>query len=120
MSEGKFKVPAAGGVLQNLPKDKDGSISLKLTEKKKVSDDTFIFRFGFPSKESVFGLPIGKHVVFSAMIDGELTERKYTPISEITRQGYIDFLIKIYRAGVHPRFPEGGKMSQYIEKLEIG
>lgn len=100
-----------------MTKDQDGCISLNLTEKKKVSDDTFVFRFGFNNKSDVFGLPIGKHVVFSAMIDGELTQRKYTPISEITRQGYIDFLIKIYRAGVHPRFPDGGKMTQYIEKM---
>lgn len=106
-----FQVPEKGGVLQNMPKDKDDNISLKLQEKIKISDDTFIFRFGFQNKKDVFGLPIGKHVVFTANIKGEEVSRKYTPISEITREGYIDFLIKVYYAGVHPRFPDGGQMS---------
>lgn len=26
----------------------------------------------------------------------------------------------MYKAGVHPRFPEGGKMSQYLDSLSIG
>jgi len=29
-------------------------------------------------------------------------------------------LIKIYRAGVHPSFPEGGLLTQYLETLKIG
>jgi len=46
--------------------------------------------------------------------------RKYTPISEVTQRGYVDFLIKVYRANVHPKFPEGGKMSQHVETLQLG
>lgn len=82
-----------------------------------MTDDTFIFRFSFDNEESVFGLPIGKHVVFTAkMIEpGETeeseVERKYTPISQVTQRGYIDFLIKIYRKNVHPKFPDGGLMT---------
>ena len=84
--ESNFKVPENGGVLKTLPKDEDGNISLKLTKKIKMSEDTFIFRFGFDG-EQVLGLPIGKHVIFSANIktkaepNGELVCRKYTPIS---------------------------------------
>lgn len=120
-----FSLPAAGGALQNMKKDKDGNIELKLTEKITISEDTFIFRFGLGKKE-VFGLPIGKHVIFSADVPtkdapkGELCCRKYTPISEITREGYIDFLIKIYKAGVVPRFPDGGVMTQHIDRMKIG
>jgi NAD(P)H-flavin reductase len=98
-------VPEEGGALQNDAKDAEGNISLPLIDKKTITDDTFIFRFGFEKKDEVFGLPIGKHVVFTAEIDGEECQRKYTPISRITQRGYIDFLIKIYRANVHPRFP---------------
>ena len=29
-------------------------------------------------------------------------------------------MIKVYKAGVHPKFPEGGKMSQHLDSLEIG
>jgi hypothetical protein len=57
------------------------------------------------------------HVVFNEIIftkdepKGEIVSRKYTPISKITQNGYIDFLIKIYRSGVHPNFPDGGIMT---------
>jgi ribosomal protein L9 len=99
----KFRLPAKGGSLQNLPKNSDDQISLKLREKTKVSDDTFVFKFDLNNKEAVFGLPIGKHVVFSAEMatkdapGGEEVERKYTPISTIDARGHIDFLIKVYR-----------------------
>lgn len=52
--------------------------------------------------------------------EGELVERKYTPISTIQNNGYVDFVIKIYRKNVHPRFPDGGIMTQYLESLENG
>ena len=29
-------------------------------------------------------------------------------------------MIKVYFANVHPKFPEGGKMSQHLESLSIG
>ena len=40
--------------------------------------------------------------------EGDLVNRKYTPISEINNEGFVDFVIKIYRKNVHPRFPDGG------------
>jgi len=46
--------------------------------------------------------------------------RKYTPTSEIHNQGYVDFVIKIYRKNIVPRFPDGGIMTQYLETLEPG
>ena len=66
------------------------------------------------------GLPVGNHVMFHAMIDGEDVLRKYTPISDVKEQTFIDFVIKIYRKNEHPKFPEGGQMTQYLEKLELG
>jgi cytochrome-b5 reductase len=32
----------------------------------------------------------------------------------------MDLVIKVYFANVHPRFPEGGKMSQHLESLSLG
>lgn len=29
-------------------------------------------------------------------------------------------LIKIYRPNVNPKFPQGGKMTPYLEKLNVG
>ncbi|TNV76881.1 hypothetical protein FGO68_gene11560 [Halteria grandinella] len=51
---------------------------------------------------------------------GEEVERKYTPVSSVRNNGTVDFVIKIYRKNVHPRFPEGGIMTQYLESLEAG
>jgi len=52
--------------------------------------------------------------------EGELVYRKYTPISDVRNEGYVDFVIKVYRKNVHPRFPEGGVMTQYLETLNNG
>jgi NAD(P)H-flavin reductase len=46
--------------------------------------------------------------------------RAYTPASSDDELGYFDLVIKIYRANEHPRFPDGGKMSQYLDSLAIG
>ena len=105
-----FRIAEDCGVLKTMPKDEDDNISLKLSKKIKVSEDTFIFRFSF-DEDKTLGLPIGKHVIFSANIKDELVCRKYTPISMVKQKGYVDFLIKVYFANVVPRFPDGGIMS---------
>jgi len=66
------------------------------------------------------GLPVGNHVMFHAKVDGEDILRKYTPISDVKDQTFVDFVIKVYRKNVHPKFPEGGLMTQYLENLVIG
>ena len=67
-SADKFLIPKKGGALQLEKKDGDGNVSFELAKKIKVSDDTFIFRFKFPNENMVLGLPIGMHVLFTAMI----------------------------------------------------
>ena len=66
------------------------------------------------------GLPLGNHVMFHANVNGEDIVRKYTPISDVIDQTYVDFVIKIYRKNVHPKFPEGGLMTQYLESFKLG
>lgn len=94
--------------------------ALPLTNKVEVSHDTRKFRFKLPSDEHVLGLPTGQHLYLTATIDGKLTIRPYTPISSDDDKGYVEFMIKIYFKNVHPKFPDGGKMSQYLETLNIG
>ena len=55
-----------------MDKDEDDNISLKLSKKIKVSEDTFIFRFSFAEGKEMMtlGLSIGKHVIFSANVKG--------------------------------------------------
>ena len=48
------------------------------------------------------------------------TSRSYTPTSSDHDVGYVDFIIKVYFKDVHPKFPEGGKVSQYLESLSFG
>jgi cytochrome-b5 reductase len=66
------------------------------------------------------GLPVGQHIYLSARINGSLVVRPYTPTSSDEDLGHMDLVIKVYFANVHPRFPEGGKMSQHLESLSLG
>jgi len=93
---------------------------LKLVDREEISHDTRRFRFALPSDEHCLGLPVGQHVYLSAKINGELVIRPYTPTSSDDDLGYVDLVIKVYFPNVHPRFPEGGKMSQYLDKMELG
>ncbi|XP_019749242.1 NADH-cytochrome b5 reductase 3 [Hippocampus comes] len=93
--------------------------ALRLIDKQIVSHDTRKFRFALPSREHVLGLPVGQHIYLSAKIDGKLVVRPYTPTSSDDDKGYVDLVIKVYFKNVHPKFPEGGKMSQYLESLRI-
>uniref|UniRef100_A0A8D0B9A6 NADH-cytochrome b5 reductase n=1 Tax=Salvator merianae TaxID=96440 RepID=A0A8D0B9A6_SALMN len=93
---------------------------LRLIEREVISHDTRRFRFGLPSSEHVLGLPVGQHVYLSAKIGGSLVIRAYTPVSSDEEKGYADLVIKVYYQNVHPKFPEGGKMSQYLNSMKIG
>ncbi|TRY85704.1 hypothetical protein DNTS_013248 [Danionella cerebrum] len=78
---------------------------LPLIEKEDINHDTKRFRFGLPSLSHVLGLPIGQHVYLSAKVNGSLVIRAYTPV---------------YIKNTHPSYPEGGKMSQYLDSMKIG
>lgn len=100
--------------------DPDAKYPLPLIKKEVVSPNTAKFRFQLPSQEHVLGLPVGNHIYLSAKVDGKLVVRPYTPISSDDDKGFVELMIKIYRAGVHPKFPSGGKMTQYLDALKIG
>uniref|UniRef100_A0A3Q4AW69 NADH-cytochrome b5 reductase n=1 Tax=Mola mola TaxID=94237 RepID=A0A3Q4AW69_MOLML len=93
--------------------------ALRLIDKQIVSHDTRKFRFALPSPEHVLGLPIGQHIYLSVKIDGKLVVRPYTPVSSDEDKGFVDLVVKVYFKDVHPKFPEGGKMSQYLESIKI-
>lgn len=100
--------------------DPTAKVPLKLIEKVEVSHDTRRFRFALPSENHVLGLPIGQHIFISAIIDSAPVIRSYTPVSSDDDLGYMDLVIKVYFKDVHPKFPEGGKMSQYLNNMKIG
>jgi cytochrome-b5 reductase len=92
-----------------------------LIRKEIVSHDTRKFTFGLPAGH-VMGLPTGQHLSlrFKDPSDGKMVQRSYTPVTDNSSIGEVSFVIKVYKAGVHPKFPEGGKMSQHLDSLKIG
>jgi cytochrome-b5 reductase len=101
-------------------KDSQVKYPFTLVNKEIITHDTRKFTFALPSKEHVLGLPLGQHIYLSADINGDLVIRPYTPTSSDDDKGYFELVVKIYKANVHPRFPEGGKMSQYLDTLKPG
>ncbi|BDA47084.1 Nitrate reductase [NADH] [Coccomyxa sp. Obi] len=95
-------------------------LKFRLVEKQELSHNVRRFRFALPSPQHKFGLPVGKHVFLYANVNGELVMRAYTPTSSDDELGYFDLVIKVYWKNEHPRFPDGGKMSQHLESLPIG
>ncbi|KAJ4834618.1 hypothetical protein Tsubulata_014935 [Turnera subulata] len=112
----KEVVPAARSVAL-VPREK---IPCKLVKKESLSHDVRLFRFALPSEDQVLGLPVGKHIFLCATVDEKLCMRAYTPTSTVEVVGYFDLVIKVYFKGVHPKFPNGGMMSQYLDSLELG
>uniref|UniRef100_A0A2C9U2V4 Nitrate reductase n=6 Tax=Manihot TaxID=3982 RepID=A0A2C9U2V4_MANES len=95
-------------------------IPCKLVKKESLSHDVRLFRFALPSEDQVLGLPVGKHIFLCANVDEKLCMRAYTPTSTIEAVGHFDLVIKVYFKGVHPKFPNGGLMSQYLDSLSLG
>ena len=60
------------------------------------------------------------HMLIRAEIDGNLVMRSYIPIADDETTGHVDLLVKVYGRGVHPSFPDGGKMSQHLDSLSDG
>jgi len=100
--------------------DPTAKYPFELVHKEEISHDTRRFRFALPSSEHMLGLPLGQHIYLSAKVNDELVVRPYTPTSSDDDKGYFDLVIKVYKANVHPKFPNGGKMSQYLDAMKPG
>ncbi|KAF5898746.1 NADH-cytochrome b5 reductase 2-like, partial [Clarias magur] len=100
--------------------DANVKYALPLIEKEDISHDTKRFRFRLPSSLHVLGLPVGQHVYLSAKVNGNLVIRAYTPVSSDEDQGHVDLVVKVYYKNTHPNYPDGGKMSQYLNDMKIG
>ena len=117
--------------------------TVTLGDRVNLSHDTVRFRFLLPKATPVLGLPVGKHFKLfcpnpKGKVEGKWNgredvesdeteiERKYTPTSSDDEIGYVDLVIKVYKGGVvktedgQDKFPDGGKMSQYMDTLKVG
>lgn len=118
-----FLLRGSAGGRKRLPvtlQDPTVKYPLRLVNKQEISHDTKKFRFALPSENHVLGLPVGQHVYLSAKVNGSLVVRAYTPVSSDENLGYVDLVVKVYYKNSHPSFPEGGKMSQYLDNMAIG
>lgn len=93
-------------------------LSLPLAEKEVLSDNSRRLRFTLPTEEHKLGLPVGKHFFVSGRWKGDFVMRPYTPVTGDEVTGFVDLVIKVYPPC--EKFPEGGKMSQHLDSLEIG
>lgn len=110
-----------------------------------LSHDTKRFRLSLGSKDTVLGLPTGKHMVIyapnpdkcisSGLWNGRPDadkgkaeiERKYTPVTDNNTKGYVDLVIKVYRPGKFKMpdgkdisWEDGGKMGLYLDAKKVG
>ncbi|KAK4553703.1 hypothetical protein LTR86_009201 [Recurvomyces mirabilis] len=90
-----------------------------LHTKTTVSWDTRIFTFRLENDEQTLGLPTGQHLMIRLRdpVTREAIIRSYTPISETTKAGYMDVLVKVY---FDSKERQGGKLSQALDALPIG
>jgi len=110
---------------------------LVLGEREELSHDTVRLRFNLPKATPVLGLPVGQHFKLfcpnsagkepgkwngrdDPEADATEIERKYTPTTSDDEVGFVDLVVKVYKGGVVDRFPDGGKMSQYLGALKVG
>lgn len=111
LNDWKNNVAMKGGEFQKFP----------LLRKETLSHDTKRLTFGLQTPQTRLGLPIGQHIAFRFFDkDQKVVQRSYTPVTGNEILGEVSFVIKVYKAGIHPKFPEGGKMSQHVDSLKIG
>ena len=115
---------AVKGLILGAPKSAmkaDEFQNFNLIKKEVVSHNTRRFTFALQTPTTRLGLPIGQHITLRfTNASGKKHQRSYTPVTGDETPGLVTFVIKIYKAGVHPKFPEGGKMSQHLDSLSIG
>ncbi|KAH7919273.1 putative nitrate reductase [Leucogyrophana mollusca] len=89
-----------------------------LISKVHVSWDTRLFTFSLSRADQVIGLPIGQHLLMRVRHPKtqEIILRAYTPISETSKRGVVDVLVKLY-LGSDTR--AGGKMTMALDALPI-
>jgi len=99
--------PPAPVALSN-PREK---VPCRLVGNEELSRGARLFRFALPSLDQVLGLPVGKHILVCATIDGKLRMRAYTPTSTVDEAGHFELLVKVYFKHELPELPNGRLMS---------
>ncbi|KAJ4289115.1 hypothetical protein N0V90_011457 [Kalmusia sp. IMI 367209] len=90
-----------------------------LHSKVTVSWDTRIFTFKLEHDAQALGLPTGQHLMIRLKdpVTRESIIRSYTPISETTKKGYCDVLVKVY---LDTKERVGGRMTKALDAIPVG
>jgi nitrate reductase (NAD(P)H) len=90
-----------------------------LHSKTAVSWDTRIFTFKLEHDDQSLGLPTGQHLMIRLKdpVTRESIIRSYTPISETSKKGYCDVLVKVYH---DTKERAGGKMTKALDAIPTG
>ncbi|KJR81880.1 nitrate reductase (NADPH) [Sporothrix schenckii 1099-18] len=84
-----------------------------------VSSDTKVFTFILDHDNQEVGLPTGQHLMlrYTDTENEETILRAYTPVSENTRKGTLELLVKLYLPTLTS---PGGRMTTALNKVPIG
>jgi nitrate reductase (NAD(P)H) len=90
-----------------------------LHSKDTVSWDTRIFTFKLDHDQQALGLPTGQHLMIKLQdpVTREVIIRSYTPISQTTKKGFCDVLVKVY---FDSQERAGGKMTKALDAIPVG
>ena len=67
-----------------------------LIDKRQLSLNSALYKFGLPKSNDILGLPIGQHISIQAEIDGKHVMRSYTPTSSDDDKGHFGMFIKLF------------------------
>ncbi|KAL1448199.1 hypothetical protein MTO96_044126 [Rhipicephalus appendiculatus] len=100
--------------------DPSSLYTVVLKRREPIGRNVKLLRFSLPNYTQRLGVRVGEHIMVRALVGNRILVRPYTPVSPCDRHGTFDIIVKVYRAGVSPQFPQGGLMSQFLDSLQPG
>ncbi|XP_031280872.1 NADH--cytochrome b5 reductase 1-like [Pistacia vera] len=92
--------------------DPENFKEFKLVKKTQLTHNASKFRFALPKPTSIFGLPVGQHIVCRGQDrEGKEVIRPYTPITLDSDLGFFELVVKMY---------PNGRMSHYFREMKVG
>lgn len=119
LSEGEVQESADSSICRSTFLQPRAWTKAILCQKKTVSWDTRIFTYKLEHEDQTLGLPIGQHLMVRLRdpVTREAIIRSYTPISEVSKKGYLELLVKVY---FDTGEVKGGTMTKALDALPVG
>jgi len=101
---------------------KYGKFDVKILKKTQLSHDVYKYICELPDPALPLGIYPADHFNIHAIVPpkNKSIKRIYTPTSPSDQLGTFDLVFKVYRKDVHPKYKNGGLMTQYLESLGVG